>query len=112
MSRSKGFVTIATGDKRYFEIARNLLYSYRQFCSINYPFTIICDQENEYTKEFDEVILLDKAYCSYLDKLKLYDYLPYDDTIFIDADSLAYGDLDKWWDIFSFAGRVKHKIFK
>ena len=97
---TKGFVTIATGAERYFNIARNLLWSYRQFASEKYPFAIICDRKNEYTAEFDDVILLKKAHCNYLDKLQLYDYLPYDETIFIDADSLAYGDLDEWWDIF------------
>lgn len=97
---TRGFVTIATGSERYFEIARNLVWSYRQFASVKYPFAIVCDRENEYTAEFDDVILLDKAHCNYLDKLQLYDYLPYDETIFIDADSLAYGDLDEWWDIF------------
>lgn len=96
----RGFVTIATGAERYFDIARNLLWSYRQFASEKYPFAIICDRENEYTAEFDDVILLKEAHCNYLDKLQLYDYLPYDETIFIDADSLAYGDLDEWWDIF------------
>ena len=98
---TKGFVTIATGEERYYDIARNLLWSYQQFASKKYPFAIICDKENKYTKEFDDVILLKKAYCNYLDKLQLYDYLPYDETIFIDADSLAYGDLDEWWDIFA-----------
>lgn len=97
---SRGFVTIATGAERYYDIARNLLRSYRLFASINYPFAILCDREHEYTKEFDDVFLLEKANCNYLDKLKLYDYLPYDETIFIDADSLAYGDLDEWWDLF------------
>ena len=97
---TRGFVTIATGAERYFNIARNLLWSYRQFASEKYPFAIICDRENEYTAEFDDVILLKEAHCNYLDKLQLYDYLPYDETIFIDADSLAYGDLDEWWDIF------------
>lgn len=97
---TRGFVTIATGAERYFDIARNLLWSYRQFASEKYPFTIICDRENEYTAEFDDVILLKEAHCNYLDKLQLYKYLPYDETIFIDADSLAYGDLDEWWDIF------------
>ena len=97
---TRGFVTIATGTERYFDIARNLLWSYRQFASEKYPFAIICDRENEYTAEFDDVILLKEAHCNYLDKLQLYDYLPYDETIFIDADSLAYGNLDEWWDIF------------
>lgn len=97
---SKGFVTIATGQERYFDIARNLLRSYRMFSSEKCPFAIICDRKNRYTEEFDEVIVLEKAYCNYLDKLQLYDHLPYDETIFIDADSLAYGDLDAWWKIF------------
>lgn len=97
---TRGFVTIATGHERYFNLAKNLLYSYRQFASVKYPFAIICDKENEYTPEFDDVILMKSAHCNYLDKLSLYDYLPYDETIFIDADSLAYGDLDEWWDIF------------
>lgn len=100
MSKTRGFVTIATGQERYFNLARNLLYSYRQFASVQYPFALICDRENEYTPEFDDVILMKNAHCNYLDKLSLYDYLPYDETIFIDADSLAYGDLDEWWDIF------------
>ena len=100
MTMTRGFVTIATGAERYFDIAKNLVWSYRQFASVKYPFAIICDRENEYTAEFDDVLLLKKAYCNYLDKLQLYEYLPYDETIFIDADSLAYGDLDEWWDIF------------
>ena len=97
---TRGFVTIATGQERYFKLARNLLYSYRQFASEKYPFAIMCDKKNKYTAEFDNVILIERAHCNYLDKLHLYDYLPYDETIFIDADSLAYGDLDEWWDIF------------
>lgn len=32
---ARGFVTIATGQERYYEIARNLLRSYRQFASKN-----------------------------------------------------------------------------
>ena len=79
---SRGFVTIATGAERYYDIARNLLRSYRLFASIHYPFAILCDREHEYTKEFDDVVLLEKANCNYLDKLQLYDYLPYDETIF------------------------------
>lgn len=97
---TRGFITIATGSEMYFQIARNLLWSYRQFASIKYPFAIISDKKNKYTEEFDNVIIIKNAHCNYLDKLRLYDYLPYDEAIFIDADSLAYGDLDEWWDIF------------
>lgn len=97
---TRGFITIATGAEMYFQIARNLLWSYRQFASVKYPFAIMSDKKNKYTEEFDDVIIIKDAYCNYLDKLRLYDYLPFDENIFIDADSLAYGDLDEWWDIF------------
>lgn len=100
MGKTRGFVTIATGQERYYILARNLLYSYKQFASEKCPFAIICDKENKYTAEFDDVILLKQAHRNYLDKLHLYDFLPYDETIFIDADSLAYGDLNEWWEIF------------
>lgn len=104
MEHTRGFVTIATGHERYFELARNCLYSYRQFSCDPYPFAIITDRENEYTREFDKVIVISDPDNSYMDKLKLYRELPFDETIFIDADSLAYGDLNAWWDIFAQAG--------
>ena len=45
----KGFVTIATGDSKYYQMAVNLLLSYRHFTKSPYPFAIISDRENEYT---------------------------------------------------------------
>lgn len=100
----RGFVTIATGHERYYKIALNLLRSYRQFTDYAYPFAVIADRENKYTAEFDNVILLKDASNSYNDKLKLFRELPFEETIFIDADSLAYGDLNEWWEIFKDAG--------
>lgn len=100
---TRGFVTIATGKERYYILAENLLQSYRQFAGQRFPFAILCDKRNRHTDMFDDVIVMENAWCSYLDKLYLYDYLPYDETIFIDADSLAYEDLDKWWDYFQTA---------
>jgi hypothetical protein len=35
--------------------------------------------------------------------LKLYHYTPFDETIFIDADSLAYQDQNTYWDYFDAA---------
>lgn len=100
----KGFVTIATGKEQYYVLARNLLLSYHCFTKDPVPFTIIADRENEYTAAFDDVIVIHDASNSYNDKLKLFRELPYEETIFIDADSLAYGDLNVWWDIFQNAG--------
>ena len=109
----KGFITIATGNKEYYRLARNLLRSYHFFCKERLPFTILCDQENEYTEEFDDVIFYkNSATNSYLDKLNLGEYILYDETIFIDADCLAFGDLNQLFDYyqnadsFSCFGRV------
>lgn len=97
----RGFVTIATGAERYYDLAVNLLHSYRFHTASPYPFAIICDRENKKTAEFDDVVLIDCPSYSYNDKLRLYEYMPYEETIFIDADSLAYGDLNAWWDMFA-----------
>lgn len=110
---TKGFITIATGKEEYYQLARNLLHSYHYFCKASLPFAILADRENEYTAEFDDVIIFPNgASNSYLDKLCLAEFAPYDTTIFIDADCLAYGDLNvlfdhfKNADAFSCFGRV------
>lgn len=95
-----GFITIATGDEQYYQMAVNLLRSYRLFCPQPLPFAILADRENGLTAEFDEVRLLDPAHRSYLDKLEMFDHLPYDVNIFIDADCLAYGDLNRLFAVF------------
>ncbi len=102
----KGFITIATGAERYFQLAVNLLNSYRYATKEPLPFAILTDKENEYTKLFDDVVILDEPTCSYLDKMTLLKYTPYDETIFIDADCLAYGDLNRYFDQFSVGAEV------
>ena len=101
---TRGFVTIATGERHYYEIARNLLRSYRLFSRRLVPFAIICDQENDITSEFDDVILIRNPRRSFLDKLRLPELVPYDETVFIDADCLAYRDLNGLWKFFSNCG--------
>ena len=104
MKQKKGFITIATGKKEYYILARNLLRSYRHFCTELLPFAILADRENEYTAEFDDVLIFrDGAKNSYLDKLELGVYQPYETMIFIDADCLAYGDLNLLFEYFETA---------
>lgn len=95
-----GFITIATGNVQYYKMAANLLHSYRYFSEKPLPFAIFADVKNEYTDEFDEVRLFSHAKRNYLDKLELFELLPYDINIFIDADCLAYGDLNCLFDVF------------
>ena len=95
-----GFITIATGDVQYYKMSVNLLHSYRWFSKTPVPFAILADQENEYTTEFDDVRLFPQAHRNYLDKLEMFALLPYDVNIFIDADCLAYGDLNRLFELF------------
>ncbi|MCD7802988.1 MAG: hypothetical protein LUH09_08865 [Clostridiales bacterium] len=114
MAKTCGFITIATGKEEYYKMAANLLHSYRHFSKQPLPFAILADRANSYTEEFDDVIIMQegKATNSYLDKLELDRYLPYDITVFIDADCLAFGDLNQTFqyfedaDDFSCFGRV------
>ena len=63
-------------------------------------FALVCDRENKYTEEFDEVIIIDNPARSYMDKLRLYEVMPFDETIYIEADCLIYDDINHWWGIF------------
>lgn len=99
-SVERGFVTIATGSEHYYELAYNLLRSYRRNGGGNFPFAIIAEEENEYTKAFDKVVLMEAPAHSYVDKLRLFECLPWEETIFIDADCLVYGRIDDWWAYF------------
>lgn len=98
---TRGFITIATGNEMYFQFAMNLLLSYKLFCDCPLPFAIMCDRENAYTVAFDDVVLFEKTEHPYFDKFELLKRSPYDETIFIDSDCLAYGDLNQFWDYFS-----------
>lgn len=55
---TKGFITVATGSDKYYKVAENLLKSYRLFSKDPLPFAILADRENEYTKAFDKVLLI------------------------------------------------------
>lgn len=101
---ARGFVTIATGSDHYYKLAYELMRSYRRNGGNAWPFAILAERENEYTKAFDKVVLIPDATRSYMDKVRLFDYLPYDETIFIDADCLIYGKVDDWWDAFGKSG--------
>lgn len=99
--RMKGFVTIATGDEKYYKLAFNLLRSYklRAVGENILPFAIICDRKNKYTEYFDDIIILPETETtrSFMDKLFLYRYTPYEETLFVDADSLFTGVPEGLW---------------
>lgn len=90
----QGFVTIATGDAQYYRMARTLLRSYRQNCPQPLPFAILCDRENEFTAEFDDVVILPDPKRSWMDKMALLTHCPYDENLFLDADCTVYRDIN------------------
>lgn len=102
----RGFVTIATGDDKYYKMAANLLRSYRKWASDDTPFAILCDRQTGDTADFDTVVVMEGASRSYLDKLRLYRCTPYEETIFIDADSLILSDPSGLWEDFAHADDV------
>ncbi len=97
---TRGFVTVATGDEIYYEIASNLLKSYRLRCGNTYKFAILCDRENEYTADFDDVVIINNARCNYTDKFRILTDCPYDESIFIESDCLIYDDINIFWQYF------------
>ena len=100
MSSSRGFVTLATGDEKYYRYAKNLLYSYRLH-NISLPFAILCDRENEYTREFDKVVVLENTTATYSDKFRVLVDSPYDETVFIESDCLVYHNLEEMFRLLS-----------
>ena len=100
MDKKRGFITVATGNEKYYELAANLYLSYKTRGNGAYPFAIICDRENEYTKCFDDVILAQDIHRSTVDKL-LMRYSPYEESIFLDADILVLQNIDDLWDVFA-----------
>ena len=96
----RGFITLATGKDEYYVLAHNLLMSYRFHSRSKVPFGIICDRRNEYTADFDTVVVMDDPQFSVFDKLKLPELAPFEETIFIEADCLAYRDLNGLWKVF------------
>lgn len=97
---TRGFVTLATGNIKYYNMALNMLKSFRLHNS-GVPFAIICDRKNEITDEFDDVIVIEKANGDYRDKFSLLINSPYDENIFIEPDCLIYRDLSFFWALLS-----------
>ncbi len=97
---TRGFITLATGNIKYYKMALNMLKSFRLH-NPGAKFAIVCDKENDITSQFDDVILLDKANGDYRDKFSLLIKAPYDENIFIEPDCLIYHNLDFFWDLLS-----------
>lgn len=100
---SQGYLTLATGDRQYFDAAVNVALSIRLNDSKR-PISLLCDDANKLTETekelFDRVIvaLPGTLGVGCAGKLDVPDFLPYSETVFLDSDCLIIKkDMDRHW---------------
>ena len=107
---SQGYITLATGPRQYLEMAINLLLSLKH----NDPKREVClviDEGSQLPTEY-QALVQHVAYLSpkngfhgCLNKLRLHELSPFDETMFVDADCLLVkSDMDRHWQKFSCDG--------
>ena len=99
----KGVVILSLGNPLYGEFASNLAISIRAYSDI--PVTVLHDKTSLATLDKDRMKMFDKVAVPESEfmyqgkgiyqrvKTRLYDYSPYDETLYIDADSLMTKDV-------------------
>jgi len=93
---NKGIITIAIG-KKYAKQAKYLALS----CIINSPHTIravITDSPGFLSNFYDIIIPWNNNDDPFSIKTRIYDFSPFEYTIFIDADSLVFNPIDDYWE--------------
>lgn len=100
---SQGYLTLATGDRQYYDAAVNLALSVRRN-DARRPISLLCDDSGKLTDEekacFDRVIvaLPGTLGVGCAGKLDVPDFLPYEETVFLDSDCLIVKrDMDRHW---------------
>lgn len=101
MDYDRGFVTVATGDY-YCWLAENMVMSYKLFSDTKYPMYVMTDKKGEkrLKKFFDGVIVLERPYYTFMDKMTVYQNSPFEETLFVDADSNIVSDISFLFDDF------------
>lgn len=110
---SRGVFISAFGKRGYGFAAWNLAFSIKKFSDV--PIALFCQQETigqlspDKMNLFDEVIFIPKELLQPFDpckvKINIYNYLPYDINLVLDADSLALKDVTQCFTDFEESGR-------
>lgn len=118
----QGYLTLATGDRQFFDAAANLAISV-QLNDTKRPISLLCDDASklkaEEKKLFDRIIVALPGTLSVgcSGKLDLPGFLPYSETMFLDSDCLIMKpDMDRHWEklatqCFNVTGKIKKKGF-
>ena len=111
---SKGYITLAVGNEYYYYLAKNLAmsYAYNRPDEGYIPMAVITDKAGKkYLSDYFDDIIIAGSDLSAKDKqkgfnlkLRIYDHTPYDETIFIDSDSLIFKNPDFLFDWFELNG--------
>ncbi|MGB0370234.1 MAG: hypothetical protein ACPGN3_02710 [Opitutales bacterium] len=84
-----GILTIAFGKRRFIKQAENLAISLKEHMP-ELPIALVTDNPDYRNPHFQEIIPLDKSLGrGVVQKLHLHTYSPFEETLFIDADSLC-----------------------
>src|SRR5690242_8738959 len=106
---TRGIFIIAFGKRGYGFAAYNLAFSIKKF-SPDIPITLWCESKTieqldpEKQRVFDDILFIPQSLLTPFDpcriKTNFYDFLPYDITLLLDADSLALKDITPAFDGF------------
>lgn len=100
MHMTRGFITVAFGPQEYIDNAVALARSLK-LSGATSPIALVTDRPPEAFDQFDQVIRVeDAAALGLLTKLRINEYSPYDETVFIDSDCLVVRSPEFLWERF------------
>jgi hypothetical protein len=91
---TKGYIIVAQGS--FVNMAELLARSIKATQSTVNNVSLITDSSG--SEIFDHVIPIDNQNDYMLNRTKIYDLSPYDETVMLDADMLFFDDVSHWWD--------------
>lgn len=106
----QGYITLATGSAFYLEMAVNLVLSTKYNDPLR-PVCLVTDREmtipDAYRSFIDHIAIIDPkpGFFGCLNKLRINEASPYDETMFVDSDCiLVKNDMDRHWNKFQCPG--------
>lgn len=110
MTISEGYLTLACGSRKYLDLAINLAASIRRWDSSR-PICLVHDEYLPLTEQdrrlFDHCVLMEShpEFAGCANKLRLFDFSPYEKSFYIDSDCLVVkDDMDRHWRKFAGSG--------
>lgn len=115
MSVSKGIITIGQGAQKYIDMSIQLAMSIK-IHSPGLSLTLVTDsKDTSLRKYFDHIVPINSDYGVGLkQKIHIYEYSPYDETIFVDADCFIVRPFEFLFDEFKneTVSAIGHKMTK